>query len=138
MRLTLTLTLDALIIIQRCRLSLPCLTVPHTGLVTIEAPKTRVCYQSSPVLKCTFEETTESAGWKMSNRSNIFELNNGSVVQLNHHCATDIFKSCTEVTLRKVPGIWAGGHGSSLITLNFFLCICTFYCAYLPLFVCVW
>lgn len=86
-------------------------------MVIIEAPKTRVCYQSSPVLKCTLEEMTESAGWKMSNRSNSFELSNGSVAQLNHQCATDTFKSCTEVTLRKVPAFWAGGYDSSLIKL---------------------
>lgn len=77
-------------------------------MVTIEAPENRVCYQSSPVLKCTFEEVTDSAGWRMSNKSDSFELNNGSVVLLNPNCATGKYKSCTEVTLRKVPGVWAG------------------------------
>lgn len=82
------------------------------GMITIKAPKTRVCFQSSPVLKCLFEEVTDSAKWTMTNRTNSFELNNGSVVQLNHSCATKQYRSCTEVTLRMVPGVWEGRNKS--------------------------
>lgn len=81
-------------------------------MVTIKAPKTSVCYQSSPVLKCLFEEVTDSAKWTMSNRTNSFELNNGSVVQLNQSCATNQYRSCTAVTLRMVPSIWEGRNKS--------------------------
>lgn len=86
--------------------------VLFTGMVTIKAPNTRVCYQSTPVLKCLFEEVTDSAEWTMSNRTNSVKINNGSVVQLNHSCATNQYRSCTEVTLRMVRGIWEGRNKS--------------------------
>lgn len=81
-----------------------------SGLVTIESPGTTVCYQSSPVLKCTFEEATGSAGWNMTSMNESFELNNGSVVQLTYSCSTENYKSCVAVTLRRVTGIWAGKY----------------------------
>lgn len=76
----------------------------------MESPEVTVCYQSSPILKCTFEEATGSAGWNMSTKYERFELNNGSVVQLNYNCSTKQYKSCIAVTLRKVTGIWAGKY----------------------------
>ncbi len=84
-------------------------------MVNLESPDTTVCYKSSPLLKCTFEEATDSAGWNMStkeykrfelNRGN--ELNNGSVAKLNSSCSTEEYKSCIAVKLDKVTGIWAG------------------------------
>lgn len=81
-----------------------------SGLVTIESPGTTVCYQSSPVLKCTFEEAMGSAGWNMTSMNESFELNNGSVVQLTDSCSTENYKSCVAVTLRRVTGIWAGKY----------------------------
>lgn len=80
------------------------------GMVTMKSPEGTVCYQSSPVLKCMLEEATDSSSWNMSTASNSFELNNGSVVQLNRNCSTEKYKSCTGVTLRKVTGIWAGEY----------------------------
>ena len=100
---------------KRCKKKAHCAYhyfVLFTGMVTIKAPNTRVCYQSSPVLKCLFEEATDSAKWTMSNRTNSFELNNGSVVRLNNSCATNQYRSCTEVTLRMVRGIWEGRNKS--------------------------
>lgn len=82
------------------------------GMVTIKAPNTKVCYQSSPVVQCLFEESTDSAQWTMTNKTNSFELNNGSVVQLNHNCATNRYRSCTAVTLRRVLGNWEGRNKS--------------------------
>lgn len=79
-----------------------------TGMVTIESPQTTVCYQSSPVLKCTLEEESDGASWNLSTRFRNFELNNGSVVRLNSSCSTDKYKSCLAVTLHKVTGSWAG------------------------------
>eukprot|EP00064_Thunnus_orientalis_P015126 superscaffoldBa00002747_g15175 len=51
------------------------------GMVTIEAPDTKVCDMSSPILKCTLEEETDSAGWNMSKKHERFELNKGSIYE---------------------------------------------------------
>ncbi|XP_031733169.1 adhesion G protein-coupled receptor F5-like [Anarrhichthys ocellatus] len=80
------------------------------GLVTIEAPETPVCYKSEPVLKCSFEETTGSAGWNLSTNYQRFELYTGSVVDLDSNCATPQYNSCTTVTLQEVTGIWSGRY----------------------------
>lgn len=84
------------------------LSVSSTGMVTIESPNTTVCYQSSPMLKCTLEEDSDSASWNLSTKLSNFELNNGSVVRLNSSCSNDKQKSCLAVTLHKVTGSWAG------------------------------
>lgn len=80
----------------------------YTGMVTIISPNSSVCYMSSPVLQCTFEETTDSAGWNMSRLYQRFELNSGSVVELDYNCATPDYNSCMALTLQKVTGAWAG------------------------------
>lgn len=79
----------------------------HTGLVTIESPKEAVCYESSPVLECKFEEATDSAGWNLTRKHDRFELNDGSVVKLMK-CNTSEYMSCAQVKLQKVTGIWEG------------------------------
>ncbi|XP_073349593.1 adhesion G protein-coupled receptor F4 [Pagrus major] len=86
------------------------LEVDTGGMVTIESPETTVCYESSPVLNCTFEEATDSAGWSMSNPYQRFELNTGSVVELIRDCATDEYPSCIRVILNKVTEIWSGTY----------------------------
>ncbi|KAI3364066.1 hypothetical protein L3Q82_010895 [Scortum barcoo] len=80
------------------------------GMVTIEGPEGVVCYKSTPVLKCTFEEKTDSAGWNMSKPYERFELNDGSVVKLNKTCSTLEYQSCVIVTLLNVTGIWEGKY----------------------------
>ncbi|XP_055088209.1 adhesion G protein-coupled receptor F4 [Periophthalmus magnuspinnatus] len=84
--------------------------VDTTGLVHIESPQYKVCYQSSPILKCTFDEVTHKAGWNMSTTFERFELNNGSVVLLDHACGTLTYPSCVAVTLQKVTGVWEGTY----------------------------
>lgn len=84
--------------------------VDTTGFVYIDSPQTKVCYESSPVLKCTLEEPTDKAGWNMSTTYERFELNNGSVVQLDHACKTTEYQSCVAVTLKKVTGVWEGTY----------------------------
>lgn len=79
-------------------------------MVAIESPQTTVCYQSSPVLKCTYEEESDGASWNLSTAFRNFELNNGSVVRLDGSCSTDKYKSCLAVTLREVTGSWAGKY----------------------------
>ncbi|GLD59544.1 adhesion G-protein coupled receptor F3-like protein [Lates japonicus] len=85
--------------------------VDTVGMVTIESPETTVCYESTPLLKCTIDEETGSAGWNMSRIHKRFELNNGTVVQLDHNCSTPDYKSCVAVRLNNVTGIWAGKVG---------------------------
>ncbi|XP_029281742.1 adhesion G protein-coupled receptor F4 [Cottoperca gobio] len=80
------------------------------GMVTIESPKNIMCYMSKPVLKCTFDEKTDLAGWNISKKNEHVELGPGSVVRLNDNCTTDEYKSCTEITLENVTSIWAGSY----------------------------
>ncbi|XP_071334668.1 adhesion G protein-coupled receptor F4 [Trachinotus anak] len=84
--------------------------VDTLGMVTIKAPGTAVEYLNKTVLKCTFEETTDSAGWNMSKPHERFELNNGTVVKLDGNCSTQQDKSCVAVTLLNVTGIWEGTY----------------------------
>lgn len=86
-------------------------------MVTIESPENNVCYESSPILKCTFEEKTDSAGWNMSRKYERFELNDGSVVKLNKDCANNKDESCVQVTLQGVTGIWDGKYKCFTMTL---------------------
>lgn len=74
------------------------------------SPDISVCYLSSPVLQCTFEETSGSAGWNLSRLYERFDLNTGSVVQLDYNCATANYNSCIALTLQKVTGTWAGKY----------------------------
>lgn len=84
--------------------------VDTTGMVTMEYPEYKVCYHSNPILKCTFDQHTHIAGWNMSTTFERFELNNGSVVMLDHGCKTAEFPSCVAVTLKKVTGVWEGTY----------------------------
>lgn len=87
------------------------------------SPNTSVCYLSSPILQCTFEETTDSAGWNMTRLYERFELNTGSVVQLDYNCATPNYNSCIGLTLQKVTGAWAGKYRDIISFV--FKCICS-------------
>lgn len=85
--------------------------VDTLGMVIVEAPETQVCYQSTPKLACKLEESTDSAGWNITTSNQRFELNNGSVVQLNTTCSTNtLYRSCIGVTLNKVTGTWEGTY----------------------------
>lgn len=84
--------------------------VDTKGMVGIEAPEGTVCYESSPVFKCTFEEGSDRAIWTMTNKFESFELNTGTVVKLENDCATEKSKSCSKVTLNKVTEIWEGTY----------------------------
>ncbi|XP_035474037.1 adhesion G-protein coupled receptor F2 [Scophthalmus maximus] len=84
--------------------------VNTVGMVTIESPRAPVCYQSIVVLKCTFEEATGSADWKLIKKNSHSDLNNGSFVKLDSNCATQKYDSCVEVTLKNVTSIWAGTY----------------------------
>jgi len=77
-------------------------------MVGIEAPEIPVCYMSTPVLRCLFEEVTDVAGWNLSTQAGHFELAFGSVVKPDYDCATEEFKSCVMVTLLNLTGIWSG------------------------------
>lgn len=84
--------------------------VDTSGMVYIETPDSKVCYESTPSMKCTFEQATDIAGWNMSTTFERFELNNGSVVKLDHACPNAEFPSCVAVTLHRVTGSWEGTY----------------------------
>lgn len=91
----------------------------HTGMVSIMSPNSTVCYQSSPLLKCTMEETADSADWKLI-RNQSLELNTGSVVKLNHSCAAAGSSSCIALTLQNVTSEWAGKYNKVACTVGLF------------------
>ncbi|XP_074541443.1 adhesion G protein-coupled receptor F5 [Halichoeres trimaculatus] len=84
------------------------LLVDTYGMVNIEAPADPVCYHSSPELKCTLEDMSDSSGWNMSRMHASFELAEGSVVKIDKHCAMQKLHSCIAVKLEKVTGMWTG------------------------------
>ncbi|XP_030262132.1 adhesion G protein-coupled receptor F5 [Sparus aurata] len=86
------------------------LKVDTSGMVNIESPNSTVCYESTPTLKCKFEEETDSAVWSMSTQHQRFQLNTGIVVELINNCANETYKSCTGVILKKVTEIWSGTY----------------------------
>ncbi|XP_044024247.1 adhesion G-protein coupled receptor F1 isoform X2 [Siniperca chuatsi] len=86
------------------------LLVDTVGMVTIEPLDNTVYYLSSPQIKCTFEEAMDSSGWNMSRKYERFELNKGSVVELDQNCSTKEYKSCVAITLQNVTGIWEGTY----------------------------
>ncbi|XP_026197522.1 adhesion G-protein coupled receptor F3-like isoform X2 [Anabas testudineus] len=77
-------------------------------MVTMLSPNTTVCYESNPVLKCTFGEATDRANWYIFHNDQLVELYPGTVVQLDNNCTTPEYNSCTTLTLMKVTGAWAG------------------------------
>lgn len=79
-------------------------------MVKIVYPNTTVCYESSPMFTCTFEEATDSASWNMIQVNQLTALSNGNVVQLNNSCTNAKYKSCTVLTLQKVTSAWAGKY----------------------------
>ncbi|XP_054618578.1 adhesion G protein-coupled receptor F4-like [Dunckerocampus dactyliophorus] len=81
-----------------------------TGTVTLESSEPLVPYMSEPTLKCTLEEASSDAGWKMCRADGCFELNNGSVVKLDTSCATKEYNSCIAVTLHNITSNWAGTY----------------------------
>ncbi|XP_034435233.1 adhesion G-protein coupled receptor F1-like isoform X2 [Hippoglossus hippoglossus] len=84
--------------------------VDTVGMVKITAPEDRVCYKSSPSLKCRLEEATTSTGWKLIKEHKHLELENGSMVNLNPSCFDGKYKSCIAVTLNKVTSAGSGTY----------------------------
>lgn len=83
------------------------------GMVTIEPTEPFLPYLSESTLKCTYEEASDSSGWKIKLKEPL-ELHNSSVVKLHSNCATEEQKSCTAVTLQNVTSLWAGEYGDFL------------------------
>ncbi|XP_068433665.1 adhesion G-protein coupled receptor F3 [Clinocottus analis] len=79
------------------------------GVVTIEAPEFPVCYKSVPVMNCTMDEATDRAGWNLTTDRGRFEIDTGSVAKVNM-CDSVEHKSCIELRLEKVTGIWSGTY----------------------------
>ncbi|XP_061898343.1 adhesion G protein-coupled receptor F4 isoform X3 [Entelurus aequoreus] len=83
----------------------------HTaGMVTLESAEALVPYMSAPMLKCTFEEMSSGASWKMFGSNDCFELRDGSVVKVDSSCATKEKKSCIVLRLQNITNIWTGTY----------------------------
>ncbi|XP_034006394.1 adhesion G protein-coupled receptor F4 isoform X2 [Trematomus bernacchii] len=87
------------------------ISVDTVGMVEIYSPG-KVCYESVPVMNCTFVETNikmDSNGWNFFGKDGKrFQLNTGTVVNLTLPCNTSGL--CAQLTLQKVTGIWSGRY----------------------------
>ncbi|KAI9517249.1 hypothetical protein NQZ68_008508 [Dissostichus eleginoides] len=87
------------------------ISVDTVGMVEINSPG-KVCYESVPVMKCTFVETNikmDSNGWNFFGKDGKrLTLNTGTVAKLNSACSTS--GCCAQLTLQKVTGIWSGKY----------------------------
>ncbi|XP_061780425.2 adhesion G protein-coupled receptor F4 [Nerophis lumbriciformis] len=83
----------------------------HTaGMVTLESVEALVPYMSAPMLKCTFEEMSSGANWKMFGSNGSVELRDSSVVKVDSSCATKEKKSCIVLRLQNITNIWTGTY----------------------------
>ncbi|XP_056437289.1 adhesion G-protein coupled receptor F1 [Gadus chalcogrammus] len=77
------------------------------GLVEMTATGSLVCYDSTPMMTCTFNEILGVNMWSMSRGEEFAELGNGSVAQLTT-CEIANTPACIHLTLNRVNGNWAG------------------------------
>ena len=69
-----------------------------------------VCYDSTPMMTCSFNEILGVNMWSMSRGEEFAELGNGSVAQLTT-CESASTPACIRLTLNRVNGNWAGEEG---------------------------
>ncbi|XP_053192628.1 adhesion G-protein coupled receptor F3 [Scomber japonicus] len=84
--------------------------VDTVGMVTMESPDSKVCYMTRQQLICFLEEKTDSAGWNLTRQDERFEINSGTVATVSQSCATDEYKSCVNLTIEEVTGLWEGTY----------------------------
>nr|XP_057932249.1 adhesion G protein-coupled receptor F4 [Doryrhamphus excisus] len=84
--------------------------VNTTGMVTLESSEPLVPYMSETTLKCTFEEASNDANWKICRVDGCSEVNNAGVLKLDTGCATNEYNSCIAVTLRNLTSNWKGTY----------------------------
>ncbi|XP_053300517.1 adhesion G protein-coupled receptor F5 isoform X2 [Pleuronectes platessa] len=84
--------------------------VDNVGMVNITAPEDIVSYESSPTLKCTFEGSVHSTGWKLIREQKPLELTSGTVVTLTDCSSDPKYSSCIAVTLNKVISSGSGTY----------------------------
>ncbi|XP_030201986.1 adhesion G-protein coupled receptor F2 [Gadus morhua] len=77
------------------------------GLVEMTATGSLVCYDSTPMMTCSFNEILGVNMWSMSRGEEFAELGNGSVAQLTT-CESASTPACIRLTLNRVNGNWAG------------------------------
>ncbi|XP_007567797.1 adhesion G protein-coupled receptor F5 [Poecilia formosa] len=71
-------------------------------------PNDTVKYETNINLACVMEEATGSAGWNLSTPSERFSINKGLQTQITTACVNEVYKSCVELIVTKVTGVWTG------------------------------
>ncbi|CAK6969564.1 adhesion G-protein coupled receptor F3 [Scomber scombrus] len=84
--------------------------VDTVGMVTIESPDTKVPYETSQELKCLLDEKSDSAGWNLTRQGERLEINSGTVAKVSQSCTTAENKSCVNITIQEVTGLWEGTY----------------------------
>ncbi|KTG43308.1 hypothetical protein cypCar_00025928 [Cyprinus carpio] len=90
------------------------LSVKSLGMVYMEAPTGKVCYNSRQQLNCTSIEAMSKCVWQMSRDDEAtLTLGPGSEVQLSDTCT-----ELSTVTLLKTNGFWSGTYICLFVTGN--------------------
>ncbi|KAI7799803.1 adhesion G-protein coupled receptor F3 [Triplophysa rosa] len=90
------------------------LTVRSLGMVHIEAPSGKLCYNSRQQLNCTCMERMDTCVWQMTRGDEFpLTLGPGSEVTLADLCTEQ-----STVTLLKTNGFWSGTYGCLFISGN--------------------
>ncbi|XP_056620754.1 adhesion G-protein coupled receptor F1 [Triplophysa dalaica] len=90
------------------------LSVRSLGMVHIEAPSGKLCYNSRQQLNCTCIERMDRCVWQMTRGEEFpMTLGPGSEVTLSDLCTEQ-----STVTLLKTNGFWSGSYGCLFISGN--------------------
>uniref|UniRef100_A0A8C1D4V4 Adhesion G-protein coupled receptor F3-like n=1 Tax=Cyprinus carpio carpio TaxID=630221 RepID=A0A8C1D4V4_CYPCA len=90
------------------------LSVKSLGMVYMEAPTGKVCYNSRQQLNCTSIEVMSKCVWQMSRgNEDPMILGPGSEIQLSDNCT-----ELSTVTLLKTNGYWSGIYSCLFVTGN--------------------
>ncbi|KAK9956683.1 hypothetical protein ABG768_014399 [Culter alburnus] len=90
------------------------LNVKSLGMVYMEAPTGKVCYNSRQQLNCTSKEAMSKCVWQMSRDEEVpLVLGPGSEVSLSDTCT-----ELSTVTLLKTNGYWSGTYSCLFVSGN--------------------
>ncbi|XP_043076515.1 adhesion G-protein coupled receptor F3 isoform X2 [Puntigrus tetrazona] len=90
------------------------LSLKSLGMVYMEAPTGKICYNSKQQLNCTSIEAMSKCVWQMSRESEAtLTLGPGSEIQLSDTCT-----ELSTVTLLKTNGYWSGTYICLFVTGN--------------------
>ncbi|XP_015254152.1 PREDICTED: adhesion G protein-coupled receptor F5-like [Cyprinodon variegatus] len=84
--------------------------VSTQGMVNIKGPSGTVKYESDQTFDCTFEYESDSASWNQTKGTQNLGVREGRLTEIKNCPTTVDYKSCSEMTLKKVTGAWEGTY----------------------------